>query len=400
MIIYGSLILSLFITFIFYVLKRKEFVWWEFFLPFTLTLITVVVSKLIINYSSTHFTEYWGSNISYVVEEEPYNYWHTETCSYTTCTGSGKDETCTTMYYDCSHQVDVGPSWYAVTNLGEKFYISEKQRDEISKLFGTQPIVIEQRDNYAPDDKCSSSDGTKFENKKVGQVSNIIQTKWNKTDNTAKPYFSIHTYENRIKASDLTVFNIKLVTDKQADSLKLFKYPELKDNLDYPTILSDKISKDIQEKFKRLNGKFGPSNKCRLWVLVFKDKPSIIGNYQENYWVKGNKNELIICIGVDKTNKINWVNSFSWSNSNILTADVKQKAIELNELNDSTWNAYYNYLNNNLQRFQKRSFKEFNYLTVEPSKAAIIIVYILAILISIGCNIWVIKNEFNDENPK
>jgi len=39
----------------------------------------------------------------------------------------------------------------------------------------------------------------------------------------------------------------------------------------------------------------------RLWVLVFEDKPSFIAKYQENYWVRRNMNEFVICIGKKDT---------------------------------------------------------------------------------------------------
>ena len=161
-------------------------------------------------------------------------------------------------------------------------------------------------------------------------------------------------------------------------------------------------------------------------------------------------NELVICIG-KKGNEIIWADAFSWSLSANLTADVKNKVLELYTYRDSvikktmpkvlpvtekiqkkilgktgdklpngilplpnqasgdtiikikspypvlteqTWDDYYNYLNNNLNRYQRRSFKEFDYLTVEPSTTAIIIVFILAAIISVCVNLWVISNEF------
>ena len=64
-------------------------------------------------------------------------------------------------------------------------------------------------------------------------------------------------------------------------------------------------------------------------------------------------------------------------------------------LNEKTWNDYYEYLNANLNRFERRSFKEFSYLTVEPSLGAEIFIYLLALAISIGLNFWIINNEIN-----
>jgi len=456
MTVYLALLIPILVTLIFYIYKKHEFTWWEFFIPIFSALIAVVISKAIIDHNSVSFTEYWGSTVTAVFEEEPYNYWHQETCSYTTTDSEGNT---TTHYYDCSHQVDVGPSWWAVTNINEKFSITEKQHDELVLQFGTKKNVVDSRRNHDSRDKCVDSKNTKFEGKRVGKVSNVYQTLWNGSDNTRKAYVSQHTYVNKIKASDLTIFNISLVGDEQADSLGLFKYPEYNgggwfsysQGLDYPTILGGNVSKEIQEKFKRLNGKFGISNELRLWVLVFENKPMSIAHYQENYWVKGNKNELVICIG-KRGDEIQWSHAFSWAHSEILTVEVKNKILELytyrdsvvkktpvipitkevkdkimgkngkqlpevlpipnqnvNDtiikikssypvLNEKTWNELYVYLNQNLHQFERRSFEEFNYLTVEPSTGAIIFIYVFALIISIGVNIWVISNDIYDES--
>ena len=63
-------------------------------------------------------------------------------------------------------------------------------------------------------------------------------------------------------------------------------------------------------------------------------------------------------------------------------------------LNEQTLGDYYAYLNKNLDKFQRRSFKEFDYLTVEPKTGAVVFIYIFALLISVGMNLWVINNEF------
>jgi hypothetical protein len=454
--VYLALLIPIVVTFIFYYFKKHEFTWWEFFIPIFSVLIAVVISKAIIDHNSVSFTEYWGSTVTAVYEEEPYNYWQHQTCSYTTTDSKGNS---TTHYYDCSHQEDVGPSWWAVTDINEKFSITEKQHDELVAQFKTKKNVIDSRRNHDSRDKCVNSKDTKFEGKRVGEKSHIYQTLWNGSDYTRKAYVSQHTYVNKVKASDLTIFNISLVSDEQADSLGLFKYPEYKggglfsytQGLDYPTILGKNVSKETQEKFKRLNGKFGVSNEVRLWILVFENKPMSIAQYQENYWVKGNKNELVICIGKNG-NEIQWSHAFSWSHSEILTVEVRNKVLELYTYKDSvikktsiipipkevkdkvlgdkgkqlpevlpipnqntgdsiikikspypmlteeTWNDLYGFLNQNLHKFERRSFEEFDYLTVEPSTGAIIFIYIFALLITIGTNLWVTNNDIYDDS--
>jgi hypothetical protein len=414
MIVYVSLLIPLIVTLFFYVFNKHKFAWWEFFVPLLSVLLAVVISKLIIDHTSVQFTEYWGSTVVAVYEEEPYNYWHHETCSeqYQCGTDSdGNPEYCT-RYYDCSHQDDVGPSWWAETNLGEYLRLSEKEYEEISKQFKTKSNITETHKNYDPNDKAVGSKGTKFEGQKVGEVSYVYQYVWDGTDNTRKAYTSVHTYENRVKASDLSIFNIDIVSEELADSLGLFEYPEYNDSffsssagLDYPTILGKTVSKETQEKFKRLNGKFGVSNQLRLWLLVFDNKPMSIAQYQKNYWVNGNKNELVVCIGT-KGNEITWSQAFSWAHSADLTAAAQNKVLELYSyqdsiksstpvLNEQTWDDYYNYLNQNLNKFERRSFEEFSYITVEPSKGALIFIFVFAFVISIGVNLIVIYNDIN-----
>lgn len=456
MITYGALILIVIVTLVFYFFNPKKFLWWEVFIPIIITVLIIIGMKALMSHANIKFTEYWGETITSVGEEEPYNYWHHQTCSYTTCTGSGKNERCTTHYYDCSHQDNIGPYWWAKTNMENSLNITEKQYDSISKLFGTPKIILKTRANYDASDYGASSKGTKFQGKKVGKKSYIYSCSWKGTDETRRGMFSQHTYENKIKASDLSLFNIKVVTEEEADSFKLYKYPDVKDPLEFPTILGTNIPEKTQRLFQRLNAKFGPSNKLRLWILVFDNKPITIAAMQENYWVKGNKNELVICIG-RKGQEIKWVHSFSWSLSGDLTAKATQSALNLYSLKietkngkknyiaipligqinpilktstnidtsmvssilplninltdvnkitkspypvltEDTWESYYKFLNANLSDFQKRSFEEFNYLSVELKTWQIILIYIIALILSIGINLWAINNEFEEED--
>lgn len=461
--VYLALLIPIIVTGIFYFFRKSEFAWWEFFIPIAAVLIAIVISKAVIDHTSVQFTEWWGSTVTAVYEEEPYNYWDVETCTETYACGTdseGNTEYCTRTY-DCSHQDDVAPSWWAETNIKESFKITEKQHDELVRQFKTRKTVVETHVNHDSRDYAVGSKGTKFEGKRVGEVSNVYRTLWNGSDNTRKAYTSQHSYENRVKASDLSIFNISVINEEQADSMGLFKYPAYEGGglfgttkgLDYPTILGGKVSKATQEKFKRLNGKFGVSNQLRLWVLVFENKPMSIADYQENYWVKGNKNELIVCIG-KKGNEILWSKAFSWAHSAELTAAVQNEVMNLYTYRDSvvkrnlpviipvtkdikdkvlgkageklpniipvpqlanadtvikvksaypmltekTWDDFYVFLNQNLNQFKRRSFKEFDYLTVEPSTGAVIFIYIFALIIAVAVNHWVISNEIYGED--
>ena len=78
---YLALLIPIVVTAIFYFIKKHEFTWWEFFIPIASVAVVILISKLIIDTSSVKFTEYWGSTVTAVYEEEPYNYWHHQTCT-------------------------------------------------------------------------------------------------------------------------------------------------------------------------------------------------------------------------------------------------------------------------------------------------------------------------------
>ena len=457
MIVFGSLIVVVIVTAIFYFRNPKEYKWWEFAIPLVITTGLIFGAKAIIDHQSVMFTEYWGETITAVYEEEPWNEWIHKTCteSYPCGTDSDGNTKYCTRTYDCSYQADYGPKWYCKTNLGNRYSMSENYHDELVALFGTGKNIIKTRKNHSARSRAVSSKGTKFAGTTVGRTSDVYETKWPQSEVTRKGVFTKHRYENRIKASDLSVFNIPVVTEVEADSMGLFEYPETWDKYTSPVILGGDVSEETQDVFRRLNAKFGPTNQLRLWILVFEDKPAITATYQENYWVKGNKNELVICIG-KKGNEIQWSHSFSWALSGTLTAETAQKVLELYEitmetktgqklpaaipimgqakkvigdatgidtsllppvlplgvaqsdiaevkksktpvLTSRTWFAYYEYFDKNLNRFERRSFEEFSYIKVDPKTWQIVLIYILALLISGGINLWVSNNEIHDK---
>jgi len=405
MLIYLSLLIPIFTTFGFYIFFKHKFRWWEFFIPIACTLVVIVITKLIFDTSNLKFDEWWGSTVVEVYEEEPYNEWHHQTCTRSVPCGTDSDgntEYCDETY-DCSHQDDYGPSWYMETNIGERVYITEAEYEHMKALWGTPKITIKEIKNHSPRDRAVGSKGTKFEGQRVGQVSHFYKCEWNNVDLTRVPFVSRRVYENRVKASDLSVFNISIVKEKDADSLKLFKYPEKgprgNDGLYFPTILGGNVSEDVHQRFRQLNGKFGVSDSLRLWILIFPSgTPEANASYQENYWVKGNKNEIVVCLSLNKDNTLQWVHAFSWGMPTGIAESSKMQAISIDTLDNKGMMEYADWFDKNLHIYKQRDFnKEFSYIKLKPTVPSIITIIILALLTSIGTNIWAIKNEIDDE---
>lgn len=63
-------------------------------------------------------------------------------------------------------------------------------------------------------------------------------------------------------------------------------------------------------------------HQVRVWVLLFNNLPRETGLLQEAYWVNGNKNELVICIGLNE-DKIMWSHIFSWTESQTIKIELR-----------------------------------------------------------------------------
>jgi hypothetical protein len=48
--------------------------------------------------------------------------------------------------------------------------------------------------------------------------------------------------------------------------------------------------------------------------------------------------------------------------------------------------------------FERKQFVEFDYLTIEPSTAAVIWVFVIVILINVGISFFVVKNEWEEDS--
>jgi hypothetical protein len=83
-----------------------------------------------------------------------------------------------------------------------------------------------------------------------------------------------------------------------------------------------------------MNALLGRKHQIRVWVLLYRDQPRDISKRQEALWKGGNKNELVICVGLNKANEFQWAEVFSWTKREDLKVSVRdyiqaQKKLDL-----------------------------------------------------------------------
>lgn len=340
-------------------------VWWEVFIPIIATVISIFISKYIIDQVSKS-EEYLGYLVNKVEYYESWNEYIHQTCTRTV--SCGKNCT-TTETYDCSY----------VENHAEKFYIyfsnkrkgiSKKEYLDIKRRFGNSSFV-DMRRNY------HTKDG------------DMYFSVWDNSKENSYPITIVGRYTNKVKLSDQSIFNISEVSNEDKEKFGLYDYPNINKLIQYP-ILGGGTEKQ-QFDLMYLNGLIGEEKQVRIFILLFEGKDLKAGEYQSWYWTNGNKNELNICIGTDN-GKITWLHPFSWTPNIKLLIDIKN---DIHNMDTLHLDKIILYLGEKVkQDFVRREFEEFDYLTIEPKPLHIFLSFIFIVIINILTSMYVIKNQY------
>ena len=353
--------------------------WWEFGLPFLASLLLVGAAKAIAVATMVHDTEIWND---YVVQAQYYERWNEyihQTCSFQTCSGSGQNQVCTTHYYDCSYVANHPEHWVAVTAGKQDFSITQEKYQYFVKLFGSTPIFKDLARHY------HSIDG------------DMYYTNWPRTVDTVEPVNTEHTYENRVQASR-SVFNYERISDDTAQAEGLFAYPKLQ-VFNYPSVLGN-CGPDTKQADRLLsvqNALLGAKKELRMWLLCAPTTDPTFGQRQEAYWVGGNKNEVVVVVGLNEQKEVSWVHPFSWTKEREPLVEIRDSIPRGEPLNPVRLASF---MASQLEaKFTRRQFAEFDYLSVEPPTWAYILVFALTLGMNIGLGYFIVVNEFTEGNP-
>lgn len=364
-------LVSVFLLFFF----RKKVVWWEYIVMIAVPIVvSLIVRVIMVSYNNTD-TEYLGDYITKVRHYDDWDEWVHRTCTRTVRTG----KTTTTQTYDCSYRQYHPERWSYFDQDGEEHWLFyEEEFNEIVRRFGTKMIFVDMHRRYYTKD----GDAQEY--------------RWNGSEKTAWPVTHSHKYKNKLQNSR-SIFNFEEIDKEYADSVGLYDYPPI-EMYDQNPILSHtiKLPKNQEDALRYTNGFYGKKHQFRVFVLLFENKDIEISEKQRSYWKGGNKNELVVCLGI-KDNKVDWCNAFSWCD--VPTIDVKTETyFAQNDTLDLK--AYSDLLRESLDNGEwvRKNFEDFSYLKPELSLTQQIWILVISILLNIGFAIFVIKNDFENEN--
>lgn len=354
-------------------------VWWELLLPL---LPTVVIIPLVIfgaELAQTADYERWGGWVTEIRYYEDWNEYVHRTC--TRSCGKG----CTTTY-DCSYVQYHPEYWEAHTSNGEVVSMSKGEyRTILREKFGGRETFQELNRN------SFTNDG------------DMYYARWPGTPETLQPVTTEHYYENRVQAAS-SVYQFPEVNPEDWD---LFEYPDLDSPFwDESLLQQGAVSRNVvgdgnpRQRIQYLNATMGKQYEIRMWLLIFHNQPRAAGLAQESYWVGGNKNELVVCVGYDSNWNVDWCYPFCWSpdgyaGNDVLKANIRN-FVEHDEAFDLSTGVEY-IAQQVREHWKRKNFDEFSYLSVDTPTWAIILVWILTIGSTVGVCYFAVVNDIDEE---
>ena len=357
----------------------RKVTWWEVLLPLGASFLLILIAKCLIEYTQCCDTEYWTGWVTHAEYHEKWTEEWDEYVSESSHTDSKGRTVVDTPAHTVHHVDHHPPQWNMFGSNGEDYSIDSSTYDRLVQLW-----------------KCNTKEKLYHSNQTSWGDGNMYHTNWNNSRDTMIVCTSAHTYQNRVIASK-SVFKFQDISKKEAEELGLFDYPATTDPTTVPSILGSggPTMASANKLLCVRNAELGHRKQVRMWVLIFNSADQQLGLDQESYWAGGNKNEFVLCIGVDNGH-VKWAYPFSWCEDEQLKIDVRQAAVAQDVLD---LDKIVTSLADNVEkRFARKHFKEFNYLSVEPPFWALMTTFIVTLIANIGICVWAVVNEFDPDD--
>ena len=372
--IWLNVLIPIILIIIGYIYFTKKIAWFESVIMLLIALATIGISKYSIETSMTNDVEYIQDYIVNSKYYEEWNEWIYQTCETCTTDSEGNQD-CTT--YDCSYQDTHYAYWTVTTSNGKSYSVNRTEYDRLVRKFGIKPIFKDMHRDY------DTQDGDMYYTKFDGDFSKLEYTTWE------------HTYENRVQASH-TILNYEDVTEEQKKKYNLVDYPNIHNYYKARSILGEKNKLD--EYVNKMNSLISNKKQVKIFYIIFKNQPRNASLKQEQYWKRGNKNEVVICIGLDKDRNIEWGNVFSWGENNYVNVDIVSNIEKQKKLDNKTFKEIIDYSHKTThEHFKRKKFSDFSYLRVDPSPRAMWITFTIVLITNLGMLIFIIANDIDSD---
>lgn len=341
---------------------QRKMRWWEFLAPMGVSLLLIWGAKSLTEYVQCRDIEYWTG---WVDRAEYYEEWN-ELVTRTRTVDDGNGKSHTETYTEVEYHP---PYWQVIDSNGLVVSINKNQYNFLKTKFKDNKFVNLHR-------ICFTIRGDKY------------VTHWPRTEETMEVVTTTHAYQNRVQASN-SILRFNPPSKNEVMTYGLFEYPNL-NGYSAPSILgyADPVA---ERKLSILNAKMGRNKQIKVWILVFRNQPMEAAINQMNHWANGNKNEAVLNIGIDGTGKVQWGYVFSWTDKELFKANARNLIIDQTDLNLSEIvDKLYPIIE---QDWKRKSFKDFEYLSVDPPFWSVFTVYLITIVVNVVLSWFLIVRE-------
>jgi len=267
---------------------------------------------------------------------------------YTTCSGSGKNQSCTKHCQTCyDHRYDI--DWNIYDSTDHVFNIDTEDRQGL-----------------------------------------IEPKKWTKAA-VGDPTARTHQYKNYIKASSATLFQKTGLVEKFKKVLpdypsNVYNYYELNRIITIGYTLKDSDRWNRQLSFT--NGLVGAHKQCNTILVITKNQPREYKGALEQHWLGANKNDIVLIVNIDDEENIDWVDIIALTKTSLFQHELIDSIVVIKKLDIRKILDQLQY--NIVENYKRKRMRDFEYLqsTIVPTQLQFIISLIISISIAVGLTIF------------
>ena len=350
---------------------NKKMVWWEYAALILPSLLFVLLTRVIMVSTNSNDTEYLGGYVNRITYYEPWD--EMVKVRHTRTNSDGETE----VYYTWEREYHSERYTYVDNESKWEHHLSKKEYETIKKRMGNKTVFRDMHRDYHRID---------------GDAYDIF---WDGKVETLYDITTPHSYTNKIKASQShTIFKMGDISPEEAKQIGLYEYPEIQ-SMNQNPIIGRNVSDKDKQRIKYINATYGRKYQFRTYILIYENKDITISEIQKAYWQNGNKNEFVLCLGVQRDSVV-WANAFSWCDEPRLEVKARDYFIQNPKLDISK---YGEWLQTQIPtQWDRKEFEDFAYIRVGLSQGQYIALIIIMIVLNIGISIFLVKNEFNNEN--
>ena len=347
-------------------LRSKEVVWWEWIMGSLIAFLLSALFHWAVFKGLTDDTETFSGLVTGAVHQPEWVEKYTATESYTDSKGHSHSRK-VTRYITHHERFDADCDFITKKKT---IPMSKMEFHELASLFGR----TEKKEGHRP----GFHSGDRYDYTLV----NI--------NHYTAPCTTLEHFENRIKASD-TIFSFIKVPKE----IQVFEYPE-NTLLHSKRLLGDAALQIDAREFDLMNSRLGPFKKVNMILIGFNSKAlPILGQYQESKWIRGKKNDLVLCYGSGENGKPSWAYCFGWTEKELVKRNLETILLDHSMGNDLLPLIEKEIIAN----YELKDWSQFDYITIYPPLwTYFLFLFILALIEGAYYFFYAMDNEYEKKD--